>query len=152
VDTPTTPVEVCLTTGVSGMILDLVVEDGNPADSTLASRMMRRVKGIFGRAPRQAAFDGGFSSRANVDDIKNLGVTDIAFSKHVGLKVEDTAKSDWVFKKLRNFRAGIEAGISWLKRVFGLSRCTWRGLPAFKSYVWASALAFNLLVLARRSS
>jgi IS5 family transposase len=141
--------KVCLTTGASGMVLDLVVEGGNPADSTLASRMITRVKGIFGNAPRQAAFDGGFSSKANVEDIKAEGVNDVAFTKHVGLKIEEMVRSEWVFKKLRNFRAGIEAGISWLKRAFGLSRCTWKGLPAFKSYVWASAVAFNLLVLAR---
>jgi IS5 family transposase len=141
--------KICLTTGASGLLLDVVIEDGNPADSTLASRMIGRIKGIFGKAPRQAAFDGGFSSRANVEDIKTLGVNDVAFSKHVGLSIEEMVKSEWVFKKLRRFRAGIEAGISWLKRVFGLTRCTWKGLPAFKSYVWGSALAFNLLVLAR---
>jgi transposase, IS5 family len=144
--------KVCLTTGASGMVVDLVVEEGNPADSTLASRMVERVKGIFGKAPRQATFDGGFSSKANVTDIKALGVEDVAFSKHVGLEIEEMARSKWVFKKLRNFRAGIEAGISWLKRVFGLSRCTWKGHPAFKSYVWASTVAFNLLVLARHNT
>lgn len=141
--------KICLTTGASGLLLDVVIEDGNPADSTLASRMIGRIKGIFGKAPRQAAFDGGFSSKANVEDIKSLGVNDVAFSKHVGLSIEEMVKSEWVFKKLRRFRAGIEAGISWLKRVFGLTRCTWKGLPAFKSYVWGSAVAFNLLVLAR---
>lgn len=142
--------KICLTTGASGLLLDVVIEDGNPADSTLASRMIGRIKGIFGKAPRQVAFDGGFSSKANVEDIKTLGVNDVAFSKHVGLSIEEMVKSKWVFKKLRRFRAGIEAGISWLKRVFGLTRCTWKGLPAFKSYVWGSAVAFNLLVLARR--
>jgi IS5 family transposase len=30
-------------------------------------------------------------------------------------------KSSWVYKKLKNFRAGIEANISALKRAFGLS-------------------------------
>jgi IS5 family transposase len=141
--------KICLTTGASGLLLDVVIEDGNPADSTLACRMIDRIKGIFGKAPRQAAFDGGFSSKANVEDIKSLGVNDVAFSKHIGLSIEEMVKSEWVFKRLRRFRAGIEAGISWLKRVFGLTRCTWKGLPAFKSYVWGSAVAFNLLVLAR---
>jgi IS5 family transposase len=36
-------------------------------------------------------------------------------------------KSTWIYKKLRNFRAGIEASISVLKRAFGLTRCTWSG-------------------------
>jgi IS5 family transposase len=46
-------------------------------------------------------------------------------------------KSRWVYRKLRNFRAGIEAGISCLKRAYGLARCTWRGLDHFKTYVWS---------------
>ncbi len=64
---------------------------------------------------------------------------DVVFSKHVGLEISDMARSEWGFKKLRNFRAGIEAGISWIKRVFGLTRCTWKVETAFKSYVWARA-------------
>jgi transposase, IS5 family len=42
------------------------------------------------------------------------------------------AKSAWVYRKLRNFRAGIEAGISCLKRAYSGGRCTWRGLDHFK--------------------
>jgi IS5 family transposase len=52
-----------------------------------------------------------------------------------------------MFKKLRNFRAGIEANISRLKRVFGLARCTWSGWPGFKQYVWSAIVSYNLLVL-----
>ncbi len=48
-----------------------------------------------------------------------------------------------------NFRAGIEAGISCLKRTYGLARCTWRGLDHFKTYVWSSVVAYNLALFAR---
>ena len=44
-------------------------------------------------------------------------------------------------KMLRNFRAGIEAGISTLKRAFGLDRCTWSGWGGFKQYVWSSIVS-----------
>jgi IS5 family transposase len=50
---------------------------------------------------------------------------------------------------LKRFRAGIEAGISFLKRSFGWARVTWSGLPHFRAYVWSSAVAHNLLVFAR---
>ncbi len=141
--------KVCLTSGASGLVLDLVVETGNPADSTLATKMVKRVATVLGKLPKQVSFDGGFSSKANVKDIKALGVEDVAFSKHVGLEVTDMAKSKWVFRKLRNFRAGIEAGISFLKRTFGLRRCRWSGFESFSAYAWASVLSCNLLVLAR---
>ncbi len=142
--------KICLTTGASGLVLDVVVESGNPSDSTLARKMVERVGAVLGRFPKQVTFDGGFSSKANVQEIKELGATDVVFSKHVGLEVTEMAKSTWVFRKLRNFRAGIEAGISFLKRTFGLSRCHWRGFDSFGAYVWGSVLSCNLLVVARR--
>ena len=57
--------------------------------------------------------------------------------------------SQWVYDKLRRFRAGIEAGISLLKRVFGLARCVWKGPAGFHAYVRTAVLAANLLLLAR---
>ena len=143
--------KLCLATGASGLTLDLVVEDGNPADSSLSVEMVERQQEIYGRVPRQAALDGGFASKRNLADIKALGVTDVCFSKGRGLQIADMVKSAWVYRRLRNFRAGIEAGISFLKRCFGLRRCSWRSLPSFKAYAWASVVAANLLTLARYS-
>ena len=45
---------------------------------------------------------------------------DVAFSKHRGLSITEMVKSTWVYRRLRDFRAGIEGVISFLKRVFGL--------------------------------
>lgn len=141
--------KITLSAGRSGLVLDWVVEDGNPADSTTAIRMLKRLKEIYGRVPRQAAFDGGYASKANLAEGKRLGVKDLVFSKKRGLKVPDMAKSDWVYKRLRNFRAGIEAWISFLKRCVGLDRCTWKGWAGFARYVGASIVTANLLTLAR---
>ena len=138
-----------LTTGRSGLILDLVIESGNPADSERFLPMLDRHIALYGEAPQQAATDGGYASRANLSQAKARGVKDIAFHKKAGLRIEDMVKSCWVYRKLRNFRAGIEAGISCLKRAYGLARCTWRGLDHFKAYVWSSAVAFNLALLTR---
>jgi len=65
--------------------------------------------------------------------------------------ISEMTKSSLIYRRLRNFRAGIEAGISFLKRAFGLGRCTWRTMPSFKSYVWSSIIAANLLVMARQT-
>jgi IS5 family transposase len=99
-------------------------------------------------APRQAAADGDFATRGNLDTAK-AGVSDMAFHKKAGLRIEDMVRSEWVYRKLRNFRAGIEAGISYLKRAYGLARCTWRGLDHFKAYVWSSVVAYNLVLFIR---
>ena len=74
---------------------------------------------------------------------------DVAFQKKRGLSIADMVKSQWVYRRLCNFRAGIESGISCLKRAYGLSRCTWKGLAHFEAYVWSSVVAYNLSLLAR---
>jgi transposase, IS5 family len=138
-----------LTTGRSGLVLDLVIEAGNPADSDRLMPMLERHIVAYGGAPRQAVADGGFASRDNLSRAKACGVRDMAFHKKSGLKVEDMVRSRWVYRKLRNFRAGIEAGISCLKRAYGLARCTWRGLDHFKAYVWSSVVSYNLALFVR---
>jgi IS5 family transposase len=141
--------KVCLTGGRSSLILDYVVEAGNPPDMTLLERTLERHVALFGEAPRQACFDGGFASRGNVERAKELGVQDIAFHRKAGLEVSAMVRSAWVFRRLRNWRSGIEGVISTLKRAFQMGRCTWRGLASFKAYVGACVTSFNLIVLAR---
>jgi IS5 family transposase len=141
--------KICLTGGISSMILDCVVLEGNPADVTLAETMMDRQIALYEQPPKQVAFDGAFASKSNLDSIKNKGVEDVAFAKGRGLQVKEMVKSSWIYQRLRRFRSGIEGVISFLKRVFGLDRCTWRSFASFKSYVWSSIIAANLLVMAR---
>jgi IS5 family transposase len=136
-----------LATGRSGLILDLVIEAGNPADSARFLPMLGRHVAHHDAPPRQTSADGGYASTANLERAKALGVEDVAFHKKCRLAIEDMVKNRWVYRKLRNFRAGIEANISCLKRAFGLRRCTWRGLAHFHSYVWASVVAYNLALL-----
>ena len=92
---------------------------------------------------------GADQARYYLDQAKGRGVTDVAFHKKRGLAVADMTKSPWVYRKLRNFRAGIEAGISCFKRAYGGARCTWRGLDHFKAYVWSAVVAHNLVLFAR---
>ena len=141
-----------ITTGQSGMILDVVVEKGNPNDAARLIPMLERQRDIYGRAPRQAAADGCYGSQDNLIEAKAMGVKDMAFNKKRGLKIEDMVKSEWVYKKLTKFRAGVESNISCLKRRFGLTRSLWKGLDGFTSYVWASSVAYNLMLMARVQS
>lgn len=141
--------KVFLTGGASNMILDCLIERGNPADTDRYRQLLTRQKELFGVMPRQVSADGGFASQDNLAFAKSHQVKDAVFAKKRGLSVTDMAKSNWVYKKLRNFRAGIEAGISTLKRAFGLDRCTWSSWEGFKRYVWSSIVSYNLLVIAR---
>jgi len=58
-------------------------------------------------------------------------------------------KSNWIYRKLRNFRAGIESDISGLKRAYALARCFWRWLDHYTAYVWPQSAPINLAVFAR---
>ena len=60
----------------------------------------------------------------------------MAFHKKAGLRIKDMVKGNWVYRKLRNFRAGIESDISCLKRAFGLARCVWPGSTT-QGLVWS---------------
>jgi transposase, IS5 family len=141
--------KVFLTGGASTLILDCMIERGNPSDSDRYHHLLERHAAQYGTMPRQVTADGGFASRDNLSFAKEHYVKDAVFAKKRGLSVLDMAKSAWVYKMLRNFRAGIEAGISTLKRAFGLDRCTWSGWQGFKQYVWSSIVSYNLLVIAR---
>jgi len=142
--------KICLTGGASNLIVDCLIVDGNPADSSLTVDMLDRQKALYGRYPLKVALDGGFASKDNLNKAKEKQIKDVCFAKKRGLKVEDMCRSQWVYDRLRRFRAGIESGISWVKRCFGMTRCTWKGLRSFKSYVWASIVSANLLTLARQ--
>ncbi len=111
--------------------------------------MLERQEEIFGRSPLKVALDGGFASKDNLNAAKGMGIKDVCFSKGRGLAEDDMCRSSYVYKALRKFRAGIESGISWLKRTFGLGRCSWKGVESFGSYVWASVVSANLLTMAR---
>jgi IS5 family transposase len=141
--------KVFLSGGASTMILGCLIIRGNPADTDQYRSLLEQHKEWYGRMPRQVSADGGFASKDNLAFAKGNGVKDAVFAKKRGLSILEMAKSAWVYKKLRNFRAGIEAGISTLKRAFGLDRCTWSGWEGFKRYVWSSIVSYNLLVLAR---
>src|SRR5438045_2872466 len=82
-----------LTTGRSGLILDVVIEAGNPADSDRLMPMLERHISAYGAPPLQAAADGGFASRKNLDRAKACGVRDMAFHKKSGLSTEDMVRS-----------------------------------------------------------
>jgi IS5 family transposase len=143
--------KVFLTGGASGLIVDCFVERGNPADSTKARKLAERAIKVLGRTPEQIVLDGGFSSRDNLQEMKALGIRDVAFSKAPGLSIKEMVKRTWLYQRLRHFRAGIEGVISFLKRCFGWDRCAWRSYESFRAYTWGSVIAANLVLLARHA-
>jgi len=138
-----------LISGKSSLILDAVIEKGNPADSERFLPMLERQNDIYNGYPKSSAADGGYASKENLQKAKDLGVHQVMFHKKRGLQIEDMVKSKWAYRQLRNFRAGVEANISCLKRAYGFTRCLWRGFQKFKAYIWSGVVAYNLMLMAR---
>jgi IS5 family transposase len=141
--------KVLLTTGQSSLVLNLSVLDGNPADSSLVSDILDQHTASYGEPPIDLALDGGFASTANRDIAKEQGVANITFSKNLGLPLDSLVSSEKKHKTLLRFRSGIEGCISFLKRVFGLTRILDRTEATFKAMLQCAACAYNLTLLAR---
>jgi IS5 family transposase len=134
-----------IVTGLSGLVTDVVVESGNPADKARLLPMLKRHKRLYGIVPRELAADGGYASYENLKSAKQLGVEAVAFDKRINLSIDEMVGDDWLHRELKRFRAGIEASISYLKRCFGLKRIYWKGLDHFQSSVHLSILTHNLI-------
>jgi IS5 family transposase len=96
--------------------------------------------------------DGGYASRKNVAEGRDIGVKRVVFHKPVGVSLQEMGVKQKTFDKLRNFRAGVEGNISELKRAFGAGKAKWKGLDGFKAFVWSAVLSYNLVHLARLRS
>lgn len=138
-----------ITTGKSGLVLSIDIHDGNPADSTLVKGVMREHKDFYGAYPESAVFDGCYSSNDNRDFAKAVEIQNICFSKETD---EESTCSRIMRKGLRNFRAGIEASVSMLMRLFGMTRIMNKGLSSFRATAKAAIVTYNLFILARRAA
>ncbi len=141
--------KIFITSGKSNMVLHCDIPKGNKNDSEMFLGTLDTLNESYGRYPLKVSADGGFASKENVREAKNSGVRDVCFPKRCNMKITEMVKSSWVYEKLLNWRAGIEAVISFLKRCFGMSRANWKGFDGYKQYIRNGVATFNLIVLAR---
>lgn len=141
--------KVFITSGKSNMVLHCDIPKGNIGDAEVFLPTLASLKTSYDIVPRKTSADGGFSSINNVEEAKDMGVKDVCFPKKCGMEITEMVKSSWVYNNLLNWRAGVEAVISFLKRCFGLRRAMWSGFDGYKKYIRSSVAAYNLVVLAR---
>jgi IS5 family transposase len=141
--------KVNFTSGQSNLIFDCILERGNPADSSYFQKTFDNLEVNFNITPRDAASDGGYASRANLDYAQAKGIVNIVFNKVKGSQ-QNITSSKKMETMLKRWRSGIEAMISNFKRGLEASLCTWKGWEAFKSFILWSVITFNLRIMARR--
>jgi transposase, IS5 family len=128
-----------------GFIADHRVEQGNPPDAPQLVPAVERVIAVTDRPPGTVVGDRGFGTAANDQAMEALGVKRVGLQRtgtpgKARLAVERTRR----FRRLRNWRVGIEARISHLKRSFGLRRTRLRRLGGACIWVGLGIFAYNL--------
>jgi IS5 family transposase len=131
--------KVLFSRGSSCMILDNEVFEGNPSDRGLLILSITRIKTNNTRIPESSSADGGFCSQENLEKCKELGLTNIVFTK-VTKSLQNFVSSPEIERILKKWRGTTEAVISNLKRGFDLQRVLWEGLDEFCSKVAWSVL------------
>lgn len=133
-----------------GIITTHKVLEENPADAMLLTTAVRGHRRLFRRRLKAVAADRGFYSRANESRLRESGVKQVSIPARGKVSRERRLeqKQPW-FKRLQRFRAGSEARISLLKRMFGLDRSLMRGSQETAIWVGQGIFTHNLWQAAR---
>jgi transposase, IS5 family len=128
-----------------GFVADHQLQRGNPPDAPQLVPAVKRVVAVTGRSPGTVVGDRGFGTAANDQALAALGVRRIGLQRNgtpgkARLEHERTRR----FRRLRNWRVGIEARISHLKRSFGLRRTRLRRLGGARTWAGLGIFAYNL--------
>ena len=151
---PSRPVEfgrvVCFDEVDGGLISRYAVLDGNPKEAEQVPVSLQHHRERFGHPPRLLAGDRGTWSVANEQTAKEQGVTRSVLPKPGAVSAQRRAyeRQRW-FRRGRNWRAGMEARISLLKRRYGLGRCLYHGDAGMHRWVGWGVLAYDLQTIAQ---
>jgi IS5 family transposase len=128
-----------------GFIATHHTHKGNPPDAVQLVGAVTEVTAVTGRPPGTVAGDRGFGTAANDAALAELGVARVGLAR---TGTPGKARRAWEqtrrFRRMRNWRVGIEARISQLKRSFGLRRTRLRRLDGAQTWVGLGIFVYNL--------
>jgi IS5 family transposase len=128
-----------------GFVAGHHLQQGNPADAPQLVPAVLRVTHLTGRVPGTVAGDRGFGTASNDRELADLGVKRVGIQRKGRLsRARAEQERTRAFRRIRNWRVGIEARISHLKRSFGMRRTRLRRLPGARSWVGLGIFAYNL--------
>lgn len=135
-----------------GYITGYAVHIGSPGDATQMVPAVEHHRQVFGRVPEQVAADRGMGCPTNDRKLAKLGVKDICLPQPGPLSdARKAVESQPTFEELKKWRAGVEALISLMKRVFGWDRCLFHDTPGAEAWMDWSVLAYNLRLYGRKA-
>jgi IS5 family transposase len=129
-----------------GIVLDHIVEQGNPPDAPQLAPAARRVTNRLGKPPAAATADRGHGEAVVENDLHTLGVKTVAIPrKGRPSQVRREQEKRPGFRKLIKWRTGSEGRISHLKHGYGWDRSRIDGLTGARIWCGHGILAHNLV-------
>lgn len=121
-----------------------------PVEHSLVDPSLAKHQKTFGCLPETYADDkGAYESMAKLYQLEKK-IPVVAIGKKGKRNAEEQAREHRpLFKLAQKFRAGIEGSISFLKRVFGLAKCFYKGWESFQASIGSAIFCHNLTILAR---
>ena len=128
-----------------GYITGYQVFTGNPDDMKQPVLAVEQHIERFGAPPSQVAGDRGMGKSANDRKLTKLGVELVCLAQPGPLsEARQAVEREPAFVAMKNWRAGVEALISLMKRVYGWDRCRFKETVGTEAWVDWSVLTYNL--------
>jgi transposase, IS5 family len=129
-----------------GVILDCIVEQGNPADGPQLAPAIDRVIRRTGKRPRTVTADRSYGEQAVEDDLRDLGVRHVVIPrKGKPGEARQAAERRRAFRRTVKWRTGSEARVATLKRQYGWDRTRLDGTEGARIWTGHGVLAHNLV-------
>jgi len=134
-----------------GLISRYTVLPGNPPDADQLAPSLAHHQALFERPPSLLAGDRKVFSPDGETAAYHRGVKYVVLPKPGAKSAARLAheRQAW-FRSGHNWRSGLEARISLLKRRYGLRRCRYHGEVGMQRWVGWGILAYDLAAIARR--
>lgn len=132
-----------------GIVVDYVIEKGNPPDGPQLVPAVARIKARFGKAPGAVTADRGYGEARIDRELAGLGVKTVAIPRRGRPGPARTEEQRGRrFVRLVKWRTGSEARISCLKRDFGWRRTLFDGLAGTETWCGWGVLTHNSIKIA----
>ncbi len=129
-----------------GVVIDHVVEQGNPADGPQLAPAVERVIKRTGKSPGTVTADRGYGEQSIEDDLRGLGVRHVAIPrKGKPGKARQAVEHRPAFRRAVKWRTGSEGRISALKRQYSWDRTRIDGTEGARTWAGHGVLAHNLV-------
>jgi IS5 family transposase len=138
---------------VDGIVVDYVVERGNPPDAPQLVPAVQRITARTGRVPATVTADRGYGEARVEDDLAALGVRSVVIPrKGRPGQARQALEHRRAFRRTIKWRTGSEGRISALKRGYGWDRTRTGGLTGAQTWTGYGILAHNLVKIAALTS